>query len=568
MLLFGASNGHSIRYNLVWLQNFYSQLSHGDVYPRWLMGMNRGAGSPVFYFYAPLPFYILSAPIYFLPEHALTIQLAWGEMLLIALSGLSFFFYASRRFDLPTALIGSMFYMLLPYHFEIDLWTRQDLGELANYIWIPLVLHHTDRAFERPHAPVGLAICYALLVYSHLPSALLFSVCLSAYVVIQLSKPGSRSGLLRFMSGISVGLLLSGLYWIPALLCQPYIQVGKLWRLGFDFHLWFFPMTEWVRQNLYEFGHRLFTVIGVTVAIFSLCLLKIRRRHEFGIRGSLAGCIALMVTATFLMSFCSTRVWEDLPILWKVQFPYRLGIVVDLAAAIAILHLLQKCRISRDWLSVGAISTIVLLFGWTLITADFESLLAPQMTVEYTSWLDGRVRDGVDAPEYATRWGPSDEVLSNIEVRDSPIVSYDTSKASVTVALWQARKIQLEVHAASGLRIGIHQFYFPNWHGGIVGGVVLPVQPSRTSGLMQIDLPAGTYRADLELVPLLPEVSGATVTTLGGLLLVCGSIWNFRLRRRSAFESPFVSSGPGENKLPSLEKVPGSLSNPSIDLHT
>src|SRR5690606_40232705 len=90
MLWLGASNGHSIIYNLVWMKDFAAQLAQGDWYPRWLMHLNHGAGSPVFYFYGPLPFYIAAMPALLLAGSKLTIQLAFAEWLLIALSGLAF----------------------------------------------------------------------------------------------------------------------------------------------------------------------------------------------------------------------------------------------------------------------------------------------------------------------------------------------------------------------------------------------------------------------------------------------------------------------------------------------
>ena len=33
------------------------QLWSGELYPRWLLGMNSGFGSPTFFVYGPLPYY-------------------------------------------------------------------------------------------------------------------------------------------------------------------------------------------------------------------------------------------------------------------------------------------------------------------------------------------------------------------------------------------------------------------------------------------------------------------------------------------------------------------------------
>ena len=99
--------------------------------------------------------------------------------------------------------------MLLPYHFEINLWRRQDIGELANYIWMPLILYYTEKMFDGRHAFAGLAVSYALMMLSHLPSALLFSICLGCFVIVLLWTRHAWRYLPRFVSAIIVGILLA-----------------------------------------------------------------------------------------------------------------------------------------------------------------------------------------------------------------------------------------------------------------------------------------------------------------------------------------------------------------------
>src|SRR5215510_9721757 len=50
----------AVTHHAVWYVHFSEQLWAGDLYPRWLMGMNEGLGSPVFFYYPPLPFFLTS----------------------------------------------------------------------------------------------------------------------------------------------------------------------------------------------------------------------------------------------------------------------------------------------------------------------------------------------------------------------------------------------------------------------------------------------------------------------------------------------------------------------------
>src|SRR5690606_25388094 len=258
-------------------------------YPRWLMHLNHGAGSPVFYFYGPLPFYIAAVPALLLAGSKLTIQLAFAEWLLIALSGLAFYRYArGGSFGVASSFICAALYMVLPYHFEIDLWRRQDLGELANYIWMPLLLYYTDKTFEGREAMVGLAIVYALLMLSHLPSALLFSIALGCYVLVTLWHQRSCRYLHRFVAALGLGIALTGIYWVPALFSEQYVRADQLWTPYFDYHRWFFPVEVPPDSHSRAFVDRLFSVIATTTIMFAMFWLVAFRWREKKLWGALA----------------------------------------------------------------------------------------------------------------------------------------------------------------------------------------------------------------------------------------------------------------------------------------
>jgi hypothetical protein len=56
--LWGSNNGDTV--HNVWARYFAAQFWSGELYPRWLMDMNSGLGSPTFFFYAPIPYFVTS----------------------------------------------------------------------------------------------------------------------------------------------------------------------------------------------------------------------------------------------------------------------------------------------------------------------------------------------------------------------------------------------------------------------------------------------------------------------------------------------------------------------------
>jgi hypothetical protein len=542
LLWYGAPNGHSIEYNLVWLSNFSAQLAQGDVYPRWLMGMNHGAGSPVFYFYAPLPFYILSIPAFLFGASKLVLQLGVGEWLLIALSGMAFYRFARARFAMQPAWLAAALYMLLPYHLEINLWWRQDIGELTNYIWMPLALHYADRLLAGERAIAGMALIYAAMMLSHLPSTLLFSIGLGCYVLVVAWRRHKARELVAFGIAIMIGIALAGLYWVPALFSEQYVRSEKLWTPYFDFHYWFFPIEGLPQIVGHDnvFALRLFAMIGLTSAIFVLAWLNAYRwRHVVG-RTALFSSLALIAVAWFLMSPWSETVWETLPELWKVQFPWRIAMVVDLATAIALLHSLHCLDRYRDYVSGLAMAAVAGLLIYSFGSTNVLQKLDPFDNAWWVTGRDQAVRNGLDAPEYTTIWNPATTADTSSGIAGMPEVAFDRGNGRVETKTWRPRHIELHTDLQRPTLLRVRQFYFPNWQATIAplpdmdgssAATPITLQPDTDTGLLTIAMPAGQHSATLRLGPLPQEIIGGLVS-IGGLLAWWGALWWQRRARR------------------------------------
>ena len=89
--LTGVPAGSDTLFHASWYTHFSEQLWSGELYPRWLAGMNGGLGSPVFFYYAPLPYHLtglLVAPLASAGDYGLR-HLAYGTALSFVASGLA-----------------------------------------------------------------------------------------------------------------------------------------------------------------------------------------------------------------------------------------------------------------------------------------------------------------------------------------------------------------------------------------------------------------------------------------------------------------------------------------------
>lgn len=544
ILWYGASSGDSLVTNLIWLNNFSEQLSQGDLYPRWLMNMNRGAGSPTFYFYAPVSYYIASLPTLTMTGQNLIVALAWGECILLALSGISFYWYARSRFSSVIATSCSMLYMLLPYHFETDLLQRQDIAELASYIWMPLLLYYTDELLKKRRGMVGLSATYALLVLSHLPSALISTICFAGYTLVCLPSCNKSSCLLMFFFSVALGLLLSGIYWVPALFSQKYVHPEAWWGSYFDFHRWFFPVRSTAFLKLsptaLPFITRLFFIVCLVAAMFFACwLAEVRRRKELDSQ-FMKGQLALAIVALFMMSSASSVVWEIVPELWKIQFPWRFFLILDFATALAALSALDLMYRSKDWIAGAALVTTIGLLVLSLATAGFRDVLDSMYRPWLLKTLDDPIRRAIDVPEYETKWNPanSDDISKMITGLDK--VTYDHVNGSISIVRWKPRDIRFTANLRAPTWIITRQFYYPNWRARRKDGSLLPLVPEKSNGLILLYLPQGIYDVRLKL-ELSPEEQVGLLLTLSGVAVILffsvgrrrysGSKWRLDFRR-------------------------------------
>ena len=174
LAVFGFVYGDMI--HLVWAKHFSDQLWAGNLYPRWLLDMNSGLGSPTFYFYGPVSYYITSLFFLVLPYHGYGwLQVGLSAALASVGSGLAAYVWLRQHCSGRAACIAAMLYTWLPYHLRIDHVERFAFAEYWGFVWMPLSLYFVTRLLAGHRRSIaGLAVTYGLLLMTHPPTALLF----------------------------------------------------------------------------------------------------------------------------------------------------------------------------------------------------------------------------------------------------------------------------------------------------------------------------------------------------------------------------------------------------------
>lgn len=539
----GSVFGNDSLSHLVMSRHFVDQLFAGNPYPRWLPDMNAGLGSQVFHFYGPVPYYFTALFHPFVGGDAEGWhQLGLSASLAMVASGCACYAWLRSLGSETAALIGAVLYVSAPYHLAVDFYQRFALAELWSFVWMPLMLLQTRRiAVRSEEGRLPLAIAYSLLVLTHLPTTLLFSVIPPAYTVWMAGK-GRRAKALRGVVGaMALGMGLAAIYLVPALATHGSIRIEDLRTGHFYFGNHFLFDTGYASSVVQTISERVGWFTALTfIAALTAWLLSIgqsgsavRREHLFW--------IGTAMLALLMMLPPSRPVWEAIPLLQSVQFPWRFNLVLTVAATASIaLCIATLGHPVKPWRGIVLAVPCTLMLMTAVFAAAVEIAMARELGAPTLDKLlrtfgeshpDLRLRlEATRMSRYDSflpRWvaaglfALSPEALAKLQSLGSDLERGAIVERSGTfkVKKWQAGTIAVDVDSPAGVTLILNQFYYPGWTARIDGGeAALTLDPSEPEGLIRIVVPGGTHQLRVTLETTRIERAGQ-VTSLVALCI-------------------------------------------------
>jgi len=513
-LVWGTLPSHSSLHNLTWAAQFSEQVLSGIPYPRWLPESFDGLGAPTFYFYPPLAFWIDAL------LRALTFDLlptSWrlsvtSTVLLWASGAAMLAWLRLQKVNGRTALIGALAYMVAPYHLT-DHYLRGAIAEFAAYAVLPLVMVGVTLVARRHRAGViVLATSYAALVMAHLPTALLASLTMIPAWVLSLAYGMRRSDplfLLRCGLGLALALGLSAPYLLPALTLQAAVMMDWIWLYGFQIDRSFLLMPDrWVQPQ------HMFVVIAACAIGWFLASLSL-----LGRRGPALLWAAVSLGALVLLSGLVPWLWQ-LPLVSKVQFPWRLLIVVEFAAitALSLAPGLWGERLPRLLLVFAALG---------LMVATAVTLRAMAVRVELA--VKGEVPAEQDAREYLPAGFPQRPDAGYADLELEPATKMPLIACNPTARLCRAEPerfgmLRLSLDSDQPTTVTVRRFVFPAWR----LTPALPLAAADPYRLVSFVSPAGRHEWQLDRRILPAEEWGWRAFAVSLIALVLIVTWRRR----------------------------------------
>ncbi len=350
--------GHDFEYHAVISKHFSAQMWQGEWYPRWLPNANANFGSPTFFFYAPIPYYFTSLFSPLAHDYSMSScrELNLSSLLALVASGLTAYLWLKEIVPKNSAAIASLVYMVWPYHLAVDLYVRFAFAEYWSFVWMPLILYFSIKIVKGTRLNIiGLAISVALLALTHLPSFIIFMTVPIGYALSIANRNQRKIVLARMGLALILAIGLSAIYWLPAMTTQESISINDLFAKGLNYKNNFLFTGPKLGHAKNFWRHLEF--LTVLTGGLAICAWKTTEQHSEAIARHERNYWMIVAMISFFMTLpLSQFIWDALPLIRTVQFPWRFNTVLTIATvglfALAISRLNAQLNINNIFSSL------------------------------------------------------------------------------------------------------------------------------------------------------------------------------------------------------------------------
>lgn len=509
---------------------------------RWVNDLGYGYGYPLFNFYGPLAYYIGGIFAFFVDS-----LLATKIMIGLAMigSGLTMYLFAKSLWGKTGGLLTATLYLFAPYH-AVDLYVRGDIGELWAYMFVPLLFLGLYKVFtssimnnsypKKSHFTFDIShfqgivlstIGFTGIILSHNLSAFMITpfLLLVGVIGVFFSKDKFVTACtLLFAAILAVGL--SAFYVLPVFGELRYTNVLSQIGGGADFHNHFVCLSQ-LWQSQWGFGGStkgcidgLSFMIGkihIMLSIGSVLLLPFLWTRKQTFLTTIL-CIVGLFLATFMMLPFSQNVWEKIPQMAFLQYPWRYLLLTSffssLLGGMVGSFIFEKDKKIGTVFVIFALVSILFLNSKYFQPQSYSSTTSMSLTSLSTlQWTTSKISDEYMPKGFVKPQSPQE--LPQSLVIHSPTLTVQsenvkTHEKNITLLLTKPQYVFLSVA------------YFPAWEARDNNHIV---RLDSTNKGMKVYLTSGTHHLSVTYASSLIENMGNMVSLTSVVILILGIIW-------------------------------------------
>ena len=557
--LLNTRGGGDSPFNLLRVHQLTANLRAGIFPTRWMPDAAYGFGYPFFSYYAALPYYLAAAFNLIGVDVLSAIKLT--QTLFFAAAAVGMYEWARRTLHSRAGgWLAAAAYTVAPYHL-VNVYVRGDsLSEFAAFTFYPLILWGLDRLAERPslRRMISPALAYAGLIVTHNLSAFIFSLCVllpyAVLYVLRLTFRASRITLQKLLPATAllivslvIGILLTAWYWLPALAETAAVQMTAQTSgyFSYDKH---FRAADLVQSKLIFDYYTItpdkptaFAAMGLAqtilalagaIAIILTCIRLRSNGRDLKLEISyMVFILTGLLLTTWLVTPLSRPLWDILPPLQLIQFPWRILSVQALFTALlagAIPPLISPSMEGkeswRQWTIGVSLALLLTIAGLAGLRPDYLPIAADEVTVERLQLYElftGNIGTTIRY-EWLPRWvvprpftGP---VLFDPDEPPRAIPLDGELVSAVETAHEPTRRVWTVGTSDGGAEIALPLYYWPGWQ-ATVDGSPIETWPTLDSGYLALTVPAGEHTVALWLGRTPVRLAAESISLVVGLVV-------------------------------------------------
>lgn len=455
---------------------------------RWSANLGKGYGYPLFNFYPPM--------IYLVPSllHLLGLPIVTSLNLLMFASFLPagwgmYLLGRALTQDSRLGFLSSLLYSLYPFH-AVNVFVRGVYAENLTWSLLPLIFYLILEQSRHRRTSRILPALFAVVYLTHLIGAVIASGLVIIWALI-------HANLRRVIWQMALGLGMAAFFLLPAIIEKPLVQTESMITGYFAFtnhyvsshqlftqYRWSYDASLWSAapdEMPYMVGH-----VHTALLLILLILLGwhyLRHPSQFFRPPSRLTLSAILLFISlgllFLSHFKADFIWQAIPPLAYVQFPWRF--IAWAAAPLTLSLALLVSLLSRRQLAL-----LLPLLTLALLIYSFP-FFRPR---EYDGLTD---QDIIFGQERSLQ-----QVKSLYDYLPHTVVTLPVDYASYPPSSWRSsHQYRDTVTLPVPSLVTFPVFYYPGWVAKI-NGISVAIPPVPDSGLITLSLPAGTSQVELD----------------------------------------------------------------------
>ena len=521
-------NGIPDNYDLVQHVRFavaYDDSLHaGMPQAEWSSRDNFGFGGVGVRVYPPLTYFLLAACHALLADWHLAF---WLVMLFGMFAGcVGVYLFSRDEFGQGSPLTAAILYAVVPYHL-FQIYQVFLLAEFIAAAIFPFAFLFAARLVRQQSIVniVSFAAAFSLLMLTHIPTTIIVAASLAIFIGLQLNRENfirvACSGVLSALIAIAATLFY---------LLKVVTEVGwvkhnseEFFRGGlYNYAAYFFPMFLWPAEFYQQRFLWLWDImIFLLVLFFVPAAIRTWRSNLFDVAVRRA-VVVVGAVSLVMLSWLSAPLWQMLPFLQKLQFPWRWLSVATFAAAVCGGAAVPMLREKFTGRRIAVYAAVLLMAAMLLF--DLTQTIIPAGSLSKQEFQKQVVESENDIA--CVCWWP---------IWAAPDALNDKTKASadgreVAIDEWEPLERRLSVAAGNAGELRIATFFYPYWKAEVNGHAVPGAMEAGGALIVSVPAEASVVRVFFQEPFFLRAAKFVSLAAWAALIVTLGVI---ALRSRS-----------------------------------